>query len=349
MVGSAPAANRTRTSGFGGLRDIRFTTGADLQVPNMGEVDAAMGHPHQPHAAVAIGARAGAVQILAPAKLNLNFRIVGRRMDGYHRIESWVVPITIWDTIHVQVLPARVDDIRISCNGGSVPEGPENLVFQAVRRILRGERRTFSMRIAIDKIIPSGAGLGGGSSDAAAILSLLNRWRTKPLARADLIQLGMELGADLPFFLNGRPAYVSGVGETLSAARAIGANWFVVAFPGIRLATASVFREFDRSADSLTSGGSQSIFSDQIEADDPMWFGNDLEVSAARICPEISLLKTQLADMGAYRPRMTGSGSAVFGEFKNAESARRAARDLQRRGVWARAARRLDTLPTAMS
>lgn len=236
----------------------------------------------------------------APAKLNLFLHVTGRRADGYHLIQSAFMLIDWCDLLHFE----RRDDGRIS----RIDLGPalpaDDLVVRAARALQIEAGCRLGAQITLDKRIPVQAGLGGGSSDAATCLLALNRlWGLElPLSRLEAIGLG--LGADVPFFLRGRNAWVEGIGEKLTPLD-LPAGRFVVVKPSAGLETARVFAD-----PGLRRDTSLAIISGF--AADPFGFGhNDLQPVAERLCPEISTAIEWLARQG-MKARMSGSGSAVF-------------------------------------
>ena len=259
----------------------------------------------------------------APAKLNLFLHVIGRRTDGYHLIDSLMLPIDWCDTLHFEL---RSDARLVRHDLGSALPA-DDLCLRAARALQEAAATPLGADISIEKRLPSGAGLGGGSSDAASTLLALNRlWGLDwPLAR--LLPIGMALGADLPFFLAGAPARVGGIGEQLSPV-AIRPGWFAVAKPAAGLETARVFAspqvaaaveaariagfsEAERRPTDGLAGHRES----GPELEDG--FGrNDLQAAAEALCPEVSRAVAGLhAAFG--NGRMTGSGSAVFARAGN--------------------------------
>ena len=283
----------------------------------------------------------------APAKLNLSLSILGRRADGYHELDSLVAPIHIADRVTVWV-SANADpfvSFRVVPDGAA-PAGAENLCVRAAVLYLDRTRTTARIRIELEKHLPIGAGMGGGSSDAAAILRSLNTLADRPVPRAELSGWALELGADVPFFLLGGPARMQGIGEILQPAivpSSIGPG-LVVAFHGTPLETRHVYAKYD---DSLTSEQSASRVRGFIVRNGPSpdFLANDLEAAACQLLPSLRALKQQLRGLGARDVAMTGSGSAIFGLWNCAEEAENAARSLEAMGIWARATSILDTLP----
>lgn len=243
--------------------------------------------------------------VKAPAKLNLFLHVTGVRNDGYHLLQSVFVRIDWQDTLDFWV---RTDSAAITREDVTVPLPAQDLTVRAARALQQAGGVALGAHIRVDKSIPSEAGLGGGSSDAAATLLALNRlWRLDwPLER--LLPLAASLGADVPFFLVGSNAWVEGVGEQITPLQervTLPPTRFVVVKPQQGAATAEIFRHplLNRSHQSATISGF---------AADPFGFGgNDLQMAAEQICPDVKKTIFLLKAAG-FRGRMTGSGSAVF-------------------------------------
>ncbi len=242
----------------------------------------------------------------APAKLNSFLHVVGRRAeDGYHLLQSAFVLIDWCDTLHLELR----SDGQISREDQGGTELPaEDLCVRAARTLKAATGTALGVHIHLQKRIPAQAGLGGGSSDAATcLLGLMQLWQTV-LPRQDLMALGLQLGADVPFFLLGRHAWVEGVGERLTGMELPAAR-FLVLKPPVGLSTPQIFAspELERSTKTATISGFAALGPDQIYE-----FGrNDLQPVAQSICPEIGQGLQWLAGRG-LSGRMTGSGSALF-------------------------------------
>lgn len=242
----------------------------------------------------------------APAKLNLFLHVTGRRADGYHLLQSAFMLIDWCDTLHFE---RRQDGLISREDLGAALPG-DDLVVRAARALQQAAGGRLGTHIGIDKRLPVQAGMGGGSSDAATCLLALNRlWRLNlPLAR--LCEIGLKLGADVPFFLHGRNAWVEGIGEKITPITLPRAR-FAVVKPPRGLDTASIFSAPDLKRDTKTA-----IISGF--AANPYWFGrNDLQPVAQRLCPEVGQSLDWLGSQG-LQARMTGSGSAVFAPMAQA-------------------------------
>ena len=240
------------------------------------------------------------LDVPAPAKLNLFLHVTGRRADGYHLLQSVFMLIDWHDTLHFE----RRADGRLTREDLSVPLPPDDLVLRAARALQQATGCTAGAHIQVEKRIPSEAGLGGGSSDAASCLLALNRLWGLRLALPQLEAIGLALGADVPFFLRGRNAWVEGIGERIAPLDLPPAR-FAVVKPHAGLATKGIFQHPDLQRDS--EAAILSVF-----AADPYRFGhNDLEPVARQLNPEVGQVLDWLGSQGLMG-RMTGSGSAVY-------------------------------------
>lgn len=288
-----------------------------------------------------------ALRIQAPAKLNLGLALVGTRADGYHLLESVFAPIAVYDEVTLQVEsgPAAIAldcgpalDAELPEAVGLVPCGPDNLVWRAARLFCERTGFAASIRIGLRKGIPAGGGLGGGSSDAAAVLRGLVALSGRAIAPAELAGWALQLGADVPFFLSPEPAFVSGVGEHIERIGGLPELAIVLVNPGKTLATADVYRTSDRLASALTknragstmralSGLTQNVRSIVPALRDLLI--NDLEPAARQLCPAVGRISARLERAGALAVSMTGSGATVFGVFDSEAAASDAAMRLR--------------------
>jgi len=256
----------------------------------------------------------------APAKLNLFLHVVGRRPDGYHLLQSVFQLIDRSDTLHFDL---RSDERIVRTT--DVPGVPEeqDLIVRALRALQAEYQRRHGrlppgIDVAVEKCLPMGGGLGGGSSDAATALMAANHLWQAGLTDAELIALGLPLGADIPFFLFGETAFAEGVGEALQAVPGPDC-WYVVIEPGVSVPTVAIF-----TAPDLTRNTKAITISDfsrrHVESNDLIGFGkNDLQDVAARLFPPVAEAIEWLGGYGAAR--MTGSGSCVFCAFSTEHEA----------------------------
>ena len=178
----------------------------------------------------------------APAKINLFLRVVGRRPDGYHELDSIFLPITLCDRVRVEMRPSSSRTVSLSGNFGDLPADERNLAVRAAARFMATFEFNAAVLIGLDKAIPHGAGLGGGSSDAGAVLRMMAAL-TRLDAPIRLARLALEIGADVPFFLDPRPARVGGIGELIAPLPSV-PDWpIVVAVPPVEVPTAAVFHD----------------------------------------------------------------------------------------------------------
>ena len=247
----------------------------------------------------------------APAKLNLFLHVVGRRPDGYHLLQSVFMLIDWCDTLHFERRhDGRLRRQDLNTDAPALPE--HDLVLRAALALQQATGCTLGADMALDKRLPQEAGLGGGSSDAASTLLALNRLWQLHLPLPSLMQLGAQLGADVPFFLGGQNAWVEGIGERLQPV-ALPAGRFLVIKPASGVATPRIFAapNLERNTEPAT------IESFVADIQTPgQWltsrFGrNDLQPVAQALCPDIQRALQWLEDRGLHG-RMTGSGSAVF-------------------------------------
>ncbi len=276
------------------------------------------------------GTTAPMIQITAPAKINLFLRVTGRRPDGYHTLSTLMCPLELADDVR---LDPGGPGIRVVCPNSAVPTDDTNtahraadLFFGALAR--RRRLRRAGVTISIDKRIPTGAGLGGGSSDAAAVFRGLNRFFKYPFRRPELIEMGLAVGADVPFFIFGQPALARGIGELLEPCRGLPPYHVLLNYPGISVSTAEVYKNLDLG---LTKCKKKLKDFDlkQHAFDAAQHLCNDLETVTLSRYPRVRAARQALEGHGALGMSMSGSGSSVFALFADGKSARRARRDLE--------------------
>ncbi|HKK00694.1 MAG TPA: 4-(cytidine 5'-diphospho)-2-C-methyl-D-erythritol kinase [Desulfuromonadales bacterium] len=258
--------------------------------------------------------------VLAPAKINLCLHVLGKRPDGYHDLAMLMQRISLYDRLEISL--GAEPGIRVSCAGVALPPGDENIAAKAARRMLELAASQDGVEIVIDKRIPVAAGLGGGSSDAAAVLLALNEMLGLNLSRQRLQVEGARLGADVPFFVFGADAWATGIGDVLTAVPPLPRLWYVLVNPQLAVSTAWVYQNLR-----LTTKG--------VDVKLPRLLGtgeglvrllhNDLETVTIGRHPELAELKARLMSLGATGALMSGSGPTVFGLFADESSARTAA------------------------
>lgn len=248
-----------------------------------------------------------ALSLPAPAKLNLFLHILGRRADGYHELQTAYRMLDFCDTVHVAAEGAGIE--MAAPTPGVMPE--RDLALHAARALARAAGVHVGARIRVDKRIPAGAGLGGGSSDAAAVLTALNRLWGLDYAPAELAAIGLELGADVPVFIHGCDAWGEGIGERLSPL-ALKPAWYVVVIPDVHVDTAGIF------ADPALRRDRAAVSPQQWLAAPAECVNDCMPVVSARF-PQVAAAVTETAKYGSVR--MSGTGSALFLEFGRAADA----------------------------
>ncbi len=267
----------------------------------------------------------------AHAKINLNLSVRGRRPDGFHDIESIVQSISLHDTL---TLAPAADGIEIRVEGADLPLDRRNLVRRAADLLLESGADRRGARIVLRKSIPPGSGLGGGSSDAAAALIGLNRlWKLGRPTEA-IAALSPRLGSDVPYFFTGGTALISGRGERVQELPDLTPWPLLIVLPERPLDTATIYAQVDVPLTPAGKTGSMNRFGPSPPRGLAEWVraGNDLERHAVRQCPDIGTIREQLRSAGAFAVAMTGSGSAVFGAFRDSGLRDRADVVLRRAG-----------------
>jgi len=255
--------------------------------------------------------------VLAPAKLNLFLHITGQRPDGYHLIESVFMLIDWCDVLHFELN----ESAQITRRDLNVTLPAEDLIVKAAKMLQSAAQIQQGVTISVEKNIPSEAGMGGGSSDAASTLVALNRLWGLNWPMSKLLKLGLQLGADVPFFIRGRNAFVQGIGEILTPMEIESAQFLVVK-PPTGIETRRIFT--DPSLQRSTKNATISDFAEHI-----FDFGrNDLQPVAERLCPDVGLALKWLSSQG-LTPRMSGSGSSVFAKVPHTWSAPESPKDWQ--------------------
>ena len=264
---------------------------------------------------------------LTPAKINLFLRVVGRRQDGYHLLDSVFLPISLYDRIRLEIRSARDSSVTLGCNWRELPTDHRNLAVRAAEAFMNEFGLRAQVAINLEKQIPIGAGLGGGSSDAGAILRMMAQL-SGINDRPKLNQIAVAIGADVPFFLDPRPARVGGIGEVITPLDVIPEFPLLILVPPIEVRTAKIFAELKPGE---WSGPAPSSLMNDLGNDEThdlsVLLVNDLAPVAIGFHPEIGALLETLRSLGARASAMSGSGGAVFGIFDDVEAAAQAARE----------------------
>ncbi len=270
----------------------------------------------------------------APAKINLFLRVTGRRADGYHELDSIFVPVSIADRITVELRPAAASSVTLRCDLAALGDPEANLAVRAARAFMTEFGACAQVLVGLEKSIPVGAGLGGGSSDAGAVLRMMARmYRIE--GRARLLKIAAALGADVPFFLDPRPARVTGIGEIISPLVGFPPLHLVIAVAPVEVSTAAIFKALRR--DCFSGGVAQTDLAEIARGEiAPRHLVNDLTAAAIERYPEIAELKVILEEVGARGAAMSGSGGAVFGLFADYAQALRAADEVRSKAPEAR-------------
>jgi len=263
------------------------------------------------------------VSFLAPAKLNISLRVYGKRPDGYHDIRSVMVPVTLYDEVTVERRPAGIE---VEPGAPGIPAGEGNSCFRAAERFLDWAGERGGVRVRVRKRIPTEAGLGGGSSDAAATLKGLAALTGKTPPAAVLREMAAGIGADVPFFTLGVPALAEGIGDRLTPVEWDVPFFALVVKPSFGLPTGEGYARLGRGP----GGGpvEEPVPSFRSWEDVVSAVGNDFAASWESDHPEIGKIREELLAAGAMAAALTGSGSAVYGLFARLSDARRAEGEL---------------------
>jgi 4-diphosphocytidyl-2-C-methyl-D-erythritol kinase len=270
------------------------------------------------------------VLLRAFAKVNYALKVLGARPDGYHELSTIFQSISLYDEVKIEQVE-RGFELVVEPEGVEIGPLEENTVYRAHELLARFADECLPVRIRLRKRIPAGAGLGGGSSDAAATLVGLNDLFGLGLSNAELKKVGLKVGADIPFCVEGGTALGRGVGEVLSPLPAPPPHHLVVATPAVGVETASIYRAYDE-----CPGESKNSVGPVVEAlragdlhELAKGLGNDLEPVTKGFVPEVQKLEEGLLCAGALGVAMSGTGTAVYGLFGSMAEARVAVRSLQ--------------------
>ncbi len=257
--------------------------------------------------------RSNGLLVRAPAKINLVLLVAGKRDDGYHELETVMAKIDLFDTLLLE--PSTGPGVDLTCRGkADLSNGPDNLIHKAANAVFAHLGREIPVRITLNKRIPLGAGLGGGSSDAAATILGLNEFAKLGLSPETLLQIGATVGSDVNFFLGGPQAFCTGRGETISEIPKIFAFRAILMLPKLHTSTKMVYeryvhdaaqyaRQHDRLAAFLRRSDLESAAQMAV---------NMLEPSCFALHPELEKLKASVESLGLGRVTLSGSGSALY-------------------------------------
>jgi len=272
-----------------------------------------------------------ALRLKSPAKVNIRLEILRRREDGYHELKTILQKISLCDTLSVSLKKEK--GISISTDHPSLPIGKRNLVYQAVQMILKKSEYKGGLHIDIRKEIPLGAGLGGGSSNAATTLKALNQLLEIGFPTKELMEMGLSIGADVPFFLLEGAAVATGIGERLKKIELPDLR-YVLINPKFEVSTRWAYQNFILTKRHFHFN-LQGLVKTPEEISRLLW--NDLEGVVSHKYPQIEGMKKMLLSAGALGALMTGSGPTVFGVFSGKREAEKALKKLEdkvRRRGW---------------
>jgi 4-diphosphocytidyl-2-C-methyl-D-erythritol kinase len=270
------------------------------------------------------------IQVLSPAKVNLFLYVLRRRADGYHDLFSLMCRIGLYDEILLNPAAAA---ITLQCSDPSLPVDDGNLAVRAARRFYEALGRSGGVKIHLTKRIPIGAGLGGGSSNAASVLLGLNHLYDAPLSLDRLTAIGRSLGADVPFFLFQSPALASGIGDQLEAFTGIPSQTALVVSPLFTVSTRMVYQNLNLRLTNPQKRPTRAHLK-KTEFIPALHLYNDLEAVTLALHPELDTVKKLLIDRGAQGALMSGSGPSVFGLFPDPAAARKASDALPTNRGW---------------
>ncbi len=264
------------------------------------------------------------VKVLAPAKLNLTLEVTGKRADGYHLVDMWVQTVDLFEEITLEI----AEGFSFTCSDKTLPAGGENLAVKAANAFFEAANLPCNIAIKVEKCIPVGAGMAGGSADAAGVLVGLNKLHGDIFTEEKLEAIGATLGADVPFAMCGGTARLTGIGTEIKQTKPLPPCFFVVCMPKCSAATAGVYKRYDETGPGAVP--------DNAAAEKAINCGN---LKALASCMGNALQKASggestedicgiLKESGALAAQMTGSGAAVFGIYEDEKTAIKAMESL---------------------
>jgi 4-diphosphocytidyl-2-C-methyl-D-erythritol kinase len=279
------------------------------------------------------------IKVFSPAKINCFLYVTGKREDGYHELSSLMTCLDLYDEIEIEETKFRKESnnkIEVFCDHPLVPQDETNIAFKAACLFYKNLDSTrpdqkYRVLIKIKKKIPVGAGLGGGSSNAASVLMALNTLHDNVFSKQELLKIALALGADVPFFIFGSPAVAKGVGEKLEKCPALVPYYLLICYPGVSASTANVFKNIDikltgkRKLDiDMRLNNWLDIWNKTLKVDAAKYLHNDLENAAYKLYPDILRTKEEMELVLSEKVNMTGSGSSLFVFFADHGKAKKA-------------------------
>ncbi len=278
-----------------------------------------------------------AITVQAPAKVNLLIRVLGRESNGYHALWSLMHTVGLFDQLHIR-LNSSHNQIRLSCDDAALPTDRGNLVYRAAEAVLRRAGRSVGVEIDIQKAIPLAAGLGGGSSDAAAAFYGLVQLLKLNWEVSTFCEVGSELGSDIPFFFHAPCAIVRGWGQEVTACTVQGIRWLVLVNPGFPIQTKWAY---GRLAEGRSEIPPLCSWTETVERQGSVHWDdlighmeNDFESPLFSLYPVLRFMKDKLQALGAQAALLSGSGATVFGVFDTLHGASVAASTLRQETQW---------------
>jgi 4-diphosphocytidyl-2-C-methyl-D-erythritol kinase len=281
-----------------------------------------------------------ALQIKSYAKINWTLEVLFKREDGYHELRTIYQTVSLHDRLHII---ATDGPIEIACEDTRVPCDETNLAFKAAELLREVADTTKGARIEIEKLIPVAAGLGGGSSNAAAtLLGLVKLWQIE-IDERQLTHIAAALGSDVPFFLIGGTALGVGRGEEVSSIKQLHCEHLMLVNPGFAVSTRDAYEKLSRLTRSEAASNIPfALLAAKGISGLPLVARNDLEDAVLAAHPEIAEVKRRLSSLGAIHAQMSGSGATVFGVFDNSQTTEQAEAEMRSLGYWAQRVRTVD-------
>ncbi|MCA9500396.1 MAG: 4-(cytidine 5'-diphospho)-2-C-methyl-D-erythritol kinase [Nitrospirales bacterium] len=277
------------------------------------------------------------IVVRAPAKVNLLIRVLNRLPNGYHKLWSLMHTVDVFDLLRIRLNPNR-EGLVLTCGDAPLPLDKGNLVYRAAELVLQRAEKSVGVDIELTKVIPLSAGLGGGSSDAAATLYGLTHLLGLNWTLSDLCEAGATLGSDIPFFFKAPCAVVQGWGQEVAACSLKGKRWVVLVNPGFPIQTKWAYKQLSSQRDAVRPLGE---FADIIDRElNLSWeeviriMENDFEAPLFPFYPILGFIKDTLISFGAQAALLSGSGPTVFGVFRTQEEARQASTRLRHDTTW---------------